>query len=241
MSYEGLVQNPQQEIKKLLEYCELPFEEQCLQFYKTERAIRTPSAEQVRKPIHKDGLEQWKNYREYLTPLVGVVMQDSFLFNRTVRDNIALSTPTAPIERIVQVAKLAGADEFITRLPNGYETLIDEQGVNLSGGQKQRIAIARALLTNPKILIFDEATSALDYESERLIQENMKAICRDRTVIIVAHRLSAVQECHRIVVVKNGQIVEQGNSRQLMEHGGQFARMYGESLCSGQVKLATVL
>ena len=100
---------------------------------------------------------------------------------------------------VMQAARLAGADEFIAQLPQGYDTIIEERGANLSGGQRQRIAIARALVTNPRILIFDEATSALDYESERIIQDNMKAITRGRTVLIIAHRLAAVRPCHRIV------------------------------------------
>src|SRR5690606_9442780 len=115
-----------------------------------------------------------------------------------------------PIETVMQVAKLAGAHEFILELTDGYDTIVGEHGASLPGGQRQRIAIARALIGNPRILIFDEATSALDYESERIIQQNMQSICKGRTVIIIAHRLSAVREADRIVVVDRGQIVEQG-------------------------------
>jgi subfamily B ATP-binding cassette protein HlyB/CyaB len=125
---------------------------------------------------------------------VGVVLQENLLFNRSVRENIAITDPAAPIEAVMRVAQLAGAHEFISELPEGYNTLVGEQGGSLSGGQRQRVAIARALFTNPRILILDEATSALDYESEAIIQKNMAHICKGRTVLIIAHRLSAVQQ-----------------------------------------------
>jgi len=162
----------------------------------------------------------------WLRRQIGVVLQENYLFNRSVRDNIALSDPATPIEAIIQVAELAGAHEFILELAEGYDTLVGERGSNLSGGQRQRIAIARALLTNPRILIFDEATSALDYESERIIQENMKRICNDRTVFIIAHRLSAVSRCDRIIVVDQGEISEQGSHRELIRHNGIYARLH---------------
>lgn len=149
---------------------------------------------------------------------VGVVLQENVLFNRSVRDNIALSHPTLPIETIIQAAKLAGAHDFIAELPEGYDTLVGEHGTGLSGGQRQRIAIARALISNPRILIFDEATSALDYESEKIIQDNMRQICQGRTVIIIAHRLSAVRGAHRIVVMKRGQIAEIGSHAELLRN-----------------------
>lgn len=141
---------------------------------------------------------------------VGVVLQENLLFNRSVRENIAITDPAAPIEAVMRVAQLAGAHEFISELPEGYDTLVGEQGGSLSGGQRQRVAIARALFTNPRILIFDEATSALDYESEAIIQRNMAHICQGRTVLIIAHRLSAVRHAHRIIVIDKGQIVESG-------------------------------
>ncbi len=141
---------------------------------------------------------------------VGVVLQENLLFNRSVRENIAITDPAAPIESVVRVAQLAGAHEFISELPEGYDTHVGEQGSSLSGGQRQRIAIARALFTNPRILIFDEATSALDYESEAIIQRNMAHICKGRTVLIIAHRLSAVRHAHRIIVMDKGKIVEAG-------------------------------
>jgi subfamily B ATP-binding cassette protein HlyB/CyaB len=147
---------------------------------------------------------------------VGVVLQENFLFNRSVRENIAITDPAAPIEQVMRAAQLAGAHEFISELPEGYDTVVGEQGCGLSGGQRQRIAIARALFTSPRILIFDEATSALDYESEAIIQKNMAAICEGRTVIIIAHRLSAVRHAHRIVAMDKGRIVEAGHHEQLI-------------------------
>ncbi|MEO5669226.1 MAG: type I secretion system permease/ATPase [Ramlibacter sp.] len=147
---------------------------------------------------------------------VGVVLQENLLFNRSVRENIAIADPAAPIEAVMRVAQLAGAHEFISELPEGYDTIVGEQGSSLSGGQRQRVAIARALFTNPRVLIFDEATSALDYESEAIIQRNMAQICRGRTVFVIAHRLSAVRHAHRIVVMDKGKIVEAGAHDQLV-------------------------
>ncbi|QDD63647.1 type I secretion system permease/ATPase [Herbaspirillum seropedicae] len=147
---------------------------------------------------------------------IGVVLQENNLFNRSIRDNIALSNPALSIEAIIHAARLAGAHEFISELPEGYDTLVGEHGASLSGGQRQRIAIARALITNPRILILDEATSALDYESEKIIQDNMRSICVGRTVLIIAHRLSAVRQAHRIVVMERGQIAEIGSHEELL-------------------------
>jgi subfamily B ATP-binding cassette protein HlyB/CyaB len=147
---------------------------------------------------------------------IGVVLQENILFNRTIADNIAFSNPSMHRAQVVGIARLAGADEFIAKLPEGYDTMIEERGANLSGGQRQRIAIARALALNPPILIFDEATSALDYESERIIQANMQHIVRRRTVIIIAHRLAAVRPCNRIFGVVEGRIVEAGTHDELL-------------------------
>jgi len=158
---------------------------------------------------------------------IGVVLQENVLFNRTIRENIALIDPGTPMETVIMAAKLAGAHEFILELPEAYDTMVGEHGSTLSGGQRQRIAIARALIANPRILIFDEATSALDYESERLIQNNMKSICQGRSVIIVAHRLSAVRDANRIVVMERGRIVEAGSHAELLEHEmGHYARLH---------------
>lgn len=172
-----------------------------------------------------DGIDLSVIETSWLRQQVGVVLQENFLFNRTIRENIALIDPSSSMERVIESAKLAGAHEFITELPQGYDTLVGEQGSNLSGGQRQRIAISRALLCNPKILIFDEATSALDYESERIIQDNMASICHDRTVFIIAHRLTAVRDCDRIIVMEKGAIVEQGKHDDLINMEGYYAKL----------------
>jgi ATP-binding cassette, subfamily B, bacterial HlyB/CyaB len=162
----------------------------------------------------------------WLRRQVGVVLQENVLFNRSIRDNIALADPGMPMERVVHAATLAGAHEFILELPQGYDTNVGERGANLSGGQRQRIAIARALVMNPRVLIFDEATSALDYESERVIQENMRQIVQGRTVLIIAHRLSAVRDCHRIVTIEKGRIVEDGSHNELIIRNGRYASLW---------------
>jgi ATP-binding cassette, subfamily B, bacterial HlyB/CyaB len=157
---------------------------------------------------------------------IGVVLQENVLFNRSVRENIALSDPAMPMERVIAAATLAGAHEFILELPEGYDTVVGERGSTLSGGQRQRIAIARALIADPKILIFDEATSALDYESERVIQQNMKEIARGRTVLIIAHRLSTVRAADRIVTLERGRLVEDGTHDALIKTGGRYATLH---------------
>ncbi|MBO9748283.1 type I secretion system permease/ATPase [Xanthomonas phaseoli pv. dieffenbachiae] len=158
---------------------------------------------------------------------VGVVLQENLLFNRSVRENIAIADPAAPIEAVVHAARLAGAHDFVSELPEGYDTLVGEQGGSLSGGQRQRIAIARALFTNPRILILDEATSALDYESEAIIQRNMAHICEGRTVLIIAHRLSAVRQAHRIIVMDKGRIAEAGPHDALIQRPqGLYAHLW---------------
>ena len=143
-----------------------------------------------------------------------------------MRENIALSEPGMAMERVIEAAKLAGAHDFILALPEGYSTVIGERGASLSGGQRQRIAIARALVGNPRILIFDEATSALDYESEAAIQANMRRISDGRTVVLVAHRLSTLRTADRIVTIDEGRIVEDGAHAQLLAAGGRYARLW---------------
>ncbi len=175
-----------------------------------------------------DGIDLSLTDPAWLRRQIGVVLQENFLFNASIRDNIALQNPAASIEDIVQVAKIAGAHEFILELSEGYDTMVGEKGTGLSGGQKQRIAIARALLTNPKILIFDEATSALDYESESIIQRNLKAICKNRTVLIIAHRLSTLKDADVIMVVDRGQIAEYGPTRELIEKKGLYYHLLSQ-------------
>jgi ATP-binding cassette, subfamily B, bacterial HlyB/CyaB len=162
----------------------------------------------------------------WLRRQVGVVLQENVLFNRTVRANIALADPAMAVERVVAAAKLAGAHDFILELPEGYDTMVGERGASLSGGQRQRIAIARALVGDPRILIFDEATSALDYESERVIQESMRSIVRGRTVLIIAHRLSTVRGADRILTLDHGRLVEDGNHDELIRKGGRYANLH---------------
>src|SRR6202020_724710 len=163
----------------------------------------------------------------WLRSHIGVVMQENILFNRSVHDNIAFANPAMPRTLVMEGARLTGAHEFISKMPQGYETIIEERGANLSGGQRQRIAIARALATNPRILIFDEATSSLDYESERIVQRNMRRIVKDRTVIIIAHRLAAVRGCDRIIGMADGRIVEVGSHAELVRlPGGLYAYLW---------------
>jgi len=162
----------------------------------------------------------------WLRRQIGVVLQENVLFSRTIRENIALRDPGMPLEQVIHAARLAGAHDFILELPEGYDTPVGEQGSNLSGGQRQRIAIARALVTNPRILIFDEATSALDYESEQAVQDNMAAITEGRSVIIIAHRLSALRNVDRVVVIDQGRIMEEGDHESLLKEGRYYADMH---------------
>ena len=173
-----------------------------------------------------DGIDVSLTDVAWLRRQIGVVLQEDILFNRSVRDNIALADPAMPMERVMAAAQLAGAHDFILELPEGYDTFVGERGTLLSGGQRQRIAIARALIANPRILIFDEATSALDYESERIIQQNMRWMCAGRTVFIIAHRLSALRQVDRLVAIEHGRIIEDGSHDELMRHGGRYAMLY---------------
>ena len=162
----------------------------------------------------------------WLRRQTAIVLQENILFNRTVRDNIALADPAASMGAVIAAAKLAGAHEFILQLPEGYNSVIGERGSTLSGGQRQRLAIARALMPNPRILVFDEATSSLDYESERIIQANMSEIAKGRTVIIIAHRLSTVRFADRILTIDKGRLVEDGSHDQLIKTGGRYATLH---------------
>jgi len=162
----------------------------------------------------------------WLRRQTGVVLQENVLFNTTIRENIALADPAMSMERIIEAAELAGAHDFILELPEGYDTVVGERGSSLSGGQRQRIAIARALITDPRILILDEATSALDYESERAIQQNMKRIAAGRTVFVIAHRLSTVRQADRIIAIERGRLVEDGNHEDLIRSNGRYAKLH---------------
>jgi subfamily B ATP-binding cassette protein HlyB/CyaB len=175
--------------------------------------------------VRIDGIDLALADPAWLRRQIGVVLQENLLFNRSVRANIALTDPGAPLDAVIHAARLAGAHEFICELPEGYDTVVGEHGSNLSGGQRQRLAIARALLTNPRILIFDEATSALDFETERVIRDNMAAISAGRTVIIIAHRLSAVRHANRIIAMDQGRIVERGDHGSLLRQGGYYSRL----------------
>lgn len=163
-----------------------------------------------------------RDYRSHL----GVVLQDNFLFDGSVLDNIRFSNPQANLEEIKAVCKIANADEFIEKFPDGYNTIVGERGVKLSGGQRQRIAIARALLANPRILILDEATSSLDSESEALIQEGLNRLRQGRTTFVIAHRLSTIRSADQILVVEQGEILERGTHEELIQRNGRYKQLY---------------
>jgi len=166
----------------------------------------------------------------HLRRQIGVVLQENVLFSRSVRENIALANPAMRQSDVIAAARMAGAHDFIMQLPQGYDTPIVERGSNLSGGQRQRIAIARALASNPRILVLDEATSALDAESEEIVQHNLQKIATGRTVLIVAHRLSAVRQCDKIIVMEHGRIAEVGSHEALLMIGGRYAELYNRQM-----------
>ena len=184
--------------------------------------------------ITVDGMDVSLIDPKLLRTQIGVVLQENFMFNGSVAENISIHCPGASIEQIMEAAKTSGAHDFIMELDEGYDTIIGEKGVSLSGGQKQRVAIARAIINNPRILIFDEATSALDYESESIIQNNLKEICKDRTVLIIAHRLSTLASADEILVIDRGTLVESGPQDMLLQSGGLYSHLYN-SQAKGEV------
>ena len=183
--------------------------------------------------IKIDGIDIRELDKSHLRRNIGVVLQENYFFSGTVRENISLPKQNASLEEVIYAAKLAGADEFVQKLPRGYDTVLEENAANLSGGQKQRLAIARALLTNPPILIFDEATSALDPESEEVIRQNLKAIARGRTVIIVSHRLSIISHANKIIVIDRGEISEEGPHRELVKQQGIYQEFWNQQMRAG--------
>ena len=157
---------------------------------------------------------------------IGIVQQDVYLFVGTVFDNIRYGKPDATREEVIEAAKNANAHDFIMSLPNGYETDIGQRGIKLSGGQKQRLSIARVFLKNPPILIFDEATSALDNESEKVVQDSLEKLAKNRTTFVIAHRLSTIKNAQRILVLTEEGIAEEGTHEELLEKGGVYEKLY---------------
>jgi ATP-binding cassette subfamily B protein len=171
-----------------------------------------------------------KNIKDFtiksLRQNIGIVQQDVYIFNSSIADNIAYGKPGATREEIIRAAKLANLDEYISSLPDGYETRAGERGTRFSGGQRQRLSIARVFLKNPKILILDEATSSLDNESERAIQNSLEELSKNRTTLIIAHRLSTIVNADNILVLGKDGIIESGTHAELMEKGGFYSRLY---------------
>ena len=173
-----------------------------------------------------DGVDIRTVPRENLRSVFGMVLQDAWLFEGTVRENIAYGRFDATEEEILRAAHVARVDEIVDMLPNGYDTLIEENGANLSQGERQLITIARAVLSDPEILILDEATSSVDTRTELLIQESMQELMRSRTSFVIAHRLSTIREADAILVMRHGKIVESGSHEELLEKGGAYAQLY---------------
>ena len=180
--------------------------------------------------IKYDGIDIREIDRASLRSAIGIVLQDNYFFHGTVRENLSLTKKDATMEEIIYAARLAGADEFIQKMSRGYDSLLEENASNLSGGQRQRLAIARALLPNPRFLIFDEATSALDPESETMVRKNLNMIARNRTVFIISHRLSVLCRADRIVVMDHGDLIEQGTHKELLEQGGIYADFWKQQM-----------
>ena len=173
-----------------------------------------------------DGVDLRDYKLQGLRSKIGFVLQDTVLFRGTVRDNIAYGRPDATEEEIVAAAKLANADEFIARMPKGYDSMVGERGLTLSGGQRQRIGIARAIIRNAPILILDEPTAALDTESEKLVIDALERLMKGRTVITIAHRLSTIRDAHKIIVLKDGVVFEEGTHDELVARDGFYAELY---------------
>ncbi|MEI7428370.1 MAG: ATP-binding cassette domain-containing protein, partial [Betaproteobacteria bacterium] len=175
--------------------------------------------------IKLEGVDIGDLYLHDLRKLIGIVPQDFVIFSTNAMENIRYGKADASDEEVFQAAKLAAADEFITRLPNGYDTFLGDRGMRLSGGQKQRIVIARALLKNPPLLLLDEATSSLDAESEHLVQQALDVAMKNRTTLVIAHRLSTVIKADRIIVLENGRIIETGTHASLIHQGGLYSNL----------------
>ena len=175
-----------------------------------------------------DGMDLREINLAHLRRSFGVVLQDNFLFRGTIRENILAGRPGLTLSDAVRAARLAGAEEFIERMPLGYETYVEEGSPNLSGGQRQRLAIARALIHDPRILILDEATSALDPESEALVNANIKRIAHGRTMVIVSHRLSSIMDCHQIMVMDRGKVVDLGTHDELVQRCAIYRHLWSQ-------------
>ncbi|MEJ2719259.1 MAG: ABC transporter ATP-binding protein, partial [Deltaproteobacteria bacterium] len=184
--------------------------------------------------VRIDGTDVRDFTQRSLRKAVGIVTQQTILFDDSVRNNIAYGRPDLPMEQVIASAKAAHAHDFVTSLPEGYDTVIGENGVKLSGGERQRIAIARALLKNPPILILDEATSNLDSDSEKAVQNALEELMKGRTTLVVAHRLSTIRNADRIYVLAKGRIVEEGSHEELLARGGEFARIYNLQFAPGE-------
>ena len=176
--------------------------------------------------IKIDGHDVRDFNRSELREMFGMVLQDTWLFHGTISDNIRYGKPDATREEVIEAAKNANAHEFIMSLPNGYETDIGQRGIKLSGGQKQRLSIARVFLKNPPILIFDEATSALDNESEKVVQDSLEKLAKNRTTFVIAHRLSTIKNAEKIIVLSEDGIEESGTHEELMDRKGTYEKLY---------------
>jgi ATP-binding cassette subfamily B protein len=178
--------------------------------------------------IRFDGIDAREIELAHLRRQIGVVLQENFLFRGTIRENLAMTKPDASFEEIVEAAQASGADEFIERMPQGYDTLLEENAANLSGGQKQRLSIARSLLAKPRILILDEAASALDPESEAIFIKNLSRIAVGKTVIMISHRLSTLVNAHSILVMQHGKLVDSGTHKQLLEKSETYSHLWNQ-------------